>query len=355
MAKAKPRPFPTKEQVAAFIRENPAPVGKREIARAFQITGANRVALKALLRELQEDGLVERGRGRRVTVPDALPEVTVVIVEGVDTDGEVIARPSRWEGDGSPPRIFMAPERRGHPALGKGDRVLARLKRQPDGGYAGSTIRKLGTATADSFVGVFRRKGDGGEVKPADKRRRDSVAIASADSAGAADGELVIVEQQPGHGRRTVVVERLGDSAHPRAISLISIHGAGLPTEFPAPARRQAEAARPMSLGKRVDLRSLPLVTIDGADARDFDDAVWAEPDSDPNNAGGWHLVVAIADVAAYVTSGSPLDREAFKRGNSCYFPNRVVPMLPEALSNGLCSLRPQEDRACLAAHLWID
>jgi ribonuclease R len=110
-----------------------------------------------------------------------------------------------------------------------------------------------------------------------------------------------------------------------------------------------------MSPAGRADLRATPLVTIDGSDARDFDDAVWAEPDPDPANIGGWHLVVAIADVAWYVRPGSALDREAERRGNSVYFPDRVVPMLPEALSNELCSLKPTADRACLAVDLWID
>jgi ribonuclease R len=124
---------------------------------------------------------------------------------------------------------------------------------------------------------------------------------------------------------------------------------------FPAPALAEAQAAQPADADGRTDLRDLDLVTIDGSDARDFDDAVWAETDPDPENPGGWHLVAAIADVAWYVVPGSALDREALERGNSVYFPDRVVPMLPEALSNGLCSLKPNEDRACLAAHLWID
>ncbi len=356
MAKAGKRPFPTKDEIAEFIRESPTPVGKREIARAFQISGADRVALKDVLKDLQADGTVERGRKRRVAAPGGLPEVTVVVIEGVDPDGEVLARPVQWKGDGPPPRIYMAPERRGHPALAGGDRALARLKRNPDGSYAGRTMRKLGAATTDRVVGVFRRKPGGGIVEPADKRRKDSLFVAAEDCGDTADGELVIAEVPPGARfgpRRTRIVERLGDAAHPRSISLIAIHGAGIPTLFPDKALKQAEAAQPMPLGKRTDLRNLPLVTIDGADARDFDDAVWAEPD--PQSDGGWHLVVAIADVSAYVPAGSPLDREAFKRGNSCYFPDRVVPMLPEALSNGLCSLRPDEDRACLAAHLWID
>ncbi len=356
MAKAGKRPFPTKDEIAEFIRESPTPVGKREIARAFQITGADRVALKAVLKELQADGTVERGRKRRVAVPGGLPEVTVVVIEGVDADGEVLARPMQWKQEGRPPRIYMAPERRGHPALAEGDRALARLKRNPDGSYTGRTMRKLGAATTDRLVGVFRRKPGGGVIEPADKRRKDSLFIAAEDCGDTGDGELVIAEMPPGARfgpRRTLIVERLGDAAHPRSVSLIAIHAAGIPTVFPEEALRLADAARPMPLGKRTDLRGLPLVTIDGADARDFDDAVWAEPD--PDTEGGWHLVVAIADVSAYVPAGSALDREAFKRGNSCYFPDRVVPMLPEALSNGLCSLRPDEDRACLAAHLWID
>ena len=356
MPKSSKRPFPSKDEVAEFIRESPTPVGKREIARAFQITGSDRIALKALMKELQADGTVERGRKRRVSVPGGLPEVTVVVIEGVDTDGEVVARPMQWREDTPPPRIYMAPERRGHPALAEGDRALARLKRNPDGSYTGRTMRKLGAATSDRVVGVFRRKAGGGVIEPADKRRKDSLFVAAEDCGETADGELVIAEIPPGARfgpRRTLIVEHLGDASHPRSVSLIAIHAAGIPTEFPEEAVKHAEAAKPMKLGKRTDLRGLPLVTIDGADARDFDDAVFAEPD--PKNEGGWHLVVAIADVSAYVPAGSALDREAFKRGNSCYFPDRVVPMLPEALSNGLCSLRPDEDRACLAVHMWID
>jgi ribonuclease R len=151
------------------------------------------------------------------------------------------------------------------------------------------------------------------------------------------------------------VVERLGAADSPRTISLISIAQFEIPHAFPQAALAEAAAAKPADSGGRVDLRGLDLVTIDGSDARDFDDAVWAEPDPDAANPGGWRLVVAIADVAHYVTPDSALDREARERGNSVYFPDRVVPMLPEALSNGLCSLKPGEDRACLAAELWID
>jgi len=207
-------------------------------------------------------------------------------------------------------------------------------------------------------VGVFHRSRVGGTVAPADRRNRDEYRVAERDVGGAADGELVRVEQLPAGDRgspRARVVERLGHSSDPGAVSLLAIASYDIPTEFPIAAIAEAEAAPPASLAGRSDLRDLALVTIDGADARDFDDAVWAEPDPDPENRGGWHIVVAIADVAWYVRPGTALDREARRRGNSVYFPDRVVPMLPEILSNELCSLNPGVDRLCLAAHLWID
>jgi ribonuclease R len=195
-------------------------------------------------------------------------------------------------------------------------------------------------------------------VAPADRRDRNEYSVDPAHTGGAEGGELVVAELLPARRYgppRVRIVERLGQSDAPGAISLLSIAAFAIPTEFPAAALAEATAAKPPNPDGRADLRSLALVTIDGSDARDFDDAVWAEPDPDPENRGGWHLVVAIADVAHYVAAESALDREAERRGNSVYFPDRVVPMLPEALSNGLCSLVPGEDRACLAAHLWLD
>ncbi len=351
--------FPSKQDVVDFIRDSPGPVGKREIARAFQLTGADRVPLKRMLKEIEDEGLVERGRGRKVAPPKSLPEVTVLVVTGLDSDGETLARPVKWEHETPPPRVVMAPERRGHPALTEGDRVLARLRRDADGVYEGRTIRRLGEAPGPTrIIGVFRRGPGGGTLEPAEKRAKETYRVAESDRGGADDGDLVVAEAAHGPRfgpRRATVVERLGAADAPEAISLVAIHAAGIPTEFPRAAIEQAEAAVEAPLGDRTDLRAVPLVTIDGPDARDFDDAVWAEPDPDPANAGGWQLIVAIADVGHYVPGDSPLDREAFRRGNSCYFPDRVVPMLPEALSNGLCSLKPGAPRACLAAHLWID
>ncbi|MBV9551713.1 MAG: VacB/RNase II family 3'-5' exoribonuclease, partial [Alphaproteobacteria bacterium] len=211
---------------------------------------------------------------------------------------------------------------------------------------------------AERVVGVYRRVHDGGRLLSADRRDRTEYFIDLAHAAGAADGELVAAEPLPARRYgppRLKVVERLGPPDAAGAVSLLAIAQFDIPHVFPAEALAEAAAAKPADAAGRADLRAVALVTIDGSDARDFDDAVWAEPDPDAANPGGWHLIVAIADVAHYVAPDSALDREARLRGNSVYFPDRVVPMLPEALSNGLCSLKPGEDRACLAAHLWID
>ena len=359
MAKRQGTPFPTRDEVVRFIRESPTPVGKREIARAFHLSGEDRIALKRLLKEIKVAGLVERSHGKRLAAAGRLPPVTVVVVTDIDTDGEVVARPLSWSSDQPPPRIYMAPDKRGHPALIQGDRVLARLTQVSDNAYEGRSIRKLERPSSDRMVGTFYRHADGGMIEPAQRRQRDSVYVSLNNSAGAEDGEIVVAEMsQSAYGGRpsnVTVVERLGRQDDPGLFSLIAAHAAGLPTEFPAAAVDQAEASKPPELGNREDLRDLPLVTIDGPDARDFDDAVWAERAQIPGDDEGWRLIVAIADVSEYVPTDSPLDREALNRGNSCYFPDRVLPMLPEALSSGLCSLRPGEDRACFAVEIVID
>jgi ribonuclease R len=348
--------LPTREAILAFIRESPTPVGKREIARAFHLKGDDRIALKALLKDLEQEGTVERNRGRRLAPPASLPAVAILEVSGIDTDGEVLARPLDWQHPEPPPRIYMQPERRGHPALTTGDRVLAQLRRISDQVYKGRTLRRLEGASTARVLGIYENTPSGARLRPTDKRQRAEFLVTPAQTAGAQPGELVLAEILPSTRlglKHAKVIERLGDMRNPRSVSLIAIHSHDLPTVFPEAAIKEAESAAPPTLEGRDDLRSYPLVTIDGADARDFDDAVWAEPD--PDHPGGWHLLVAIADVAFYVRPGRPLDRAAYERGNSAYFPDRVVPMLPEALSNDLCSLRPHEDRACLAVHLWID
>jgi ribonuclease R len=351
--------FPTKDAVLALIRSSATPVGKREIARAFKLSGSDhRERLKDLLRELEADGAVERGRNKRVAPPQALPEVAVLEISGVDPDGEAQARPLTWNGEGAPPRIFLLPERKGAPPLAVGDRLLAKLARINDRLYEARIIRRIEGGHETRVLGVYRPAADGGRITPTDRRNRTEFFVLPPNRGDAEAGDLVLAEILPA-GRlglpQARVVDRFGSTAEPRAISLIAIHTHGLPTVFPHGALREAELASVPSLVGREDLRAIPFVTIDGADARDFDDAVWAEADSDPANPEGWRLIVAIADVSYYVRPGSSLDRAAYERGNSVYFPDRVVPMLPEALSNGLCSLRPNEDRACLAFQLWID
>lgn len=353
-------PFPTKEEILRFVAEASDEVGKREIARAFNIRGNDRVALKQLLHNMTDEGLFHKRRKRRVAHPDRLPSVAVVEITGVDIDGDVLARPANWEGDGNPPTIVMTPSHGPAGALGAGDRVLTRLKRLEDGHYVGQAMRRLDQVRRE-ILGVYFKADGRGRIVPTDKKVRSEPTVDERDSKGAKHGELVLARLIPG-GRRGLggsrsaqVTETLGRGDQPRSASLIAIHTHDLPHEFDSATLSEAENAKPVELGARDDLRDLALITIDPADARDHDDAVWAEPDTDEKNPGGWHVIVAIADVAHYVRPRSALDKTAYLRGNSVYFPDQVVPMLPEGLSNGLCSLKAGVDRPCLAAHLWLN
>jgi ribonuclease R len=337
-----------------FIRDAPGQVGKREIARAFRLSGENKVILREMIKDLEKTGEVSRGHGKRFGQPGSLPDTAVIEINGTDQDGELIAKPLAWTGEGRPPRIYVAPGRLGEAPLGIGDRVLAKLRRIREGFYEARAIRRI-TEGAAKVLGVYEQQPDGsGRLRPTDRRQKADYTIARTDALDAEAGELVLCEILPSrpYGLKPAkVVERLGSMANPRTISLVAIHSLDIPNEFPLEAVAQAETSVAAPLDDRTDLRSIPLITIDGEDARDFDDAVWAEP----WQHGGWHLLVAIADVAWYVRPGDALDKEAFKRGNSVYFPDRVVPMLPEALSNGWCSLKPDEERPCMAVHMWID
>ena len=336
------------------------PAGKkRDIARVLGVRGSDRIALKRILKELESEGLVERGPKRSYAKAGALPEVTVLEIAGQDPDGEWLARPVKWESGSAPPQIFVAPGREtdAGPALGRGERILARLS-ETKNGYEARIIKRLG-ASVHRVLGVYREgPGRGGRIAPIDRKTRHEFAVDERDRGGAQPNELVLAEPLAGRATgnpRARVTERLGNMSEPKAISLIAIHEHGIPTDFPADVIAEAERAAPTPLKGRKDLRNIPLVTIDPEDARDHDDAVWAGPDDDAGNKGGHVVIVAIADVAEYVTPGSALDREAFKRGNSAYFPDRVVPMLPERLSADLCSLRESEDRPCFAVRMVFD
>ncbi|MSP80626.1 MAG: ribonuclease R [Rhodospirillales bacterium] len=294
---------------------------------------------------------------RRSADPSRLPETGVLVVTGTDEDGDLVAEPVAWPGAGEPPRVRLHEDRGARPALGRGDKVLARLAREDDGAYSALIIRRLEHAPA-RIVGIVGEGGGRRWIRSVNRRDKRDFLVETRDLRGAEPGEVVAAEVFPTHRlgpHKARVVERLGSYGGSKSASALSIAELGIPEAFSPPALAEAEAAGPATLEAREDLRALPLVTIDGADARDFDDAVWAAPDDDVSNPGGWILVVAIADVAWYVRPGGALDADAFERGNSVYFPDRVVPMLPEALSNGWCSLKPGEDRPCLAARIWID
>lgn len=349
--------LPTKDEILQWIADNPTLTAKRDIAKAFGIKGAARIDLKRILRELEEEGHLQK-RKKTYRDPDALPPVSVLLVNAPDDDGDLTARPMEWQGDGVEPSVLLIP-RASDPALGQGDRILARLTqiRGGDHHYEARLIRKIGT-NPKRILGVFRQGAEGGRIKPIDKGADREWHVPPGAQHGAKDGELVEAEQSGPRDRmglpRARIVARLGDPSAPRAVSLIAIHQHGIPDAFPDDVVAEADAQITAQLDKREDLRDLPLITIDPVDARDRDDACLAVPDDDPKNPGGHILWVAIADVAHYVRPGSKLDTEARKRGNSTYFPDRVVPMLPDTLSGDLCSLHEHVPRACLAVRIQI-
>ncbi len=343
---------PTREAVKELLAEAAQKLGVREVARAFNVGPEDKKALRGLLRSLETDGVLDRAGRKQYREAGRLPENAVVEVTGIDRDGEALARPVVWDGPGRPPIIFMAAEARGQAALAPGARVLARLRRINGDKYEGRTIKRLAEKSG-GIVGVFRATPTGGRIEPTDRRQKAEWVVPAGETAGAVNDEIVRAEPLPGNPfgpKPARITERLGSITDARSVSLIAIATHGIPMDFPEAALKEAEKAKATPRGKRTDLRDIPLITIDGADARDFDDAVFAAPAEK-----GFRLIVAIADVAHYVKPGSALDKAARERGNSCYFPDRVVPMLPEALSNGWCSLKPREDRGCLFVEMFID
>jgi ribonuclease R len=371
--------LPSRADILAFIaREREAlggkaggKIGKREIARAFNIRGAAKISLKRMLKDLEEEGAVER-RHKSLHRPGHLPTIVLADVIARDRDGDLLAAPSEWDSaQGPAPKILLmtragtkAMSKPGMPAPAPGDRALMRVELVRDAepgepAYAGRIVKLLPRAKTQ-LLGIFRASlGGGGRIVPVDKKNvnRGELCVGPGDEGAARDGDLVAVEVLR-TGRLGLpaakVRECLGALDNEKAISLIAIHAHRIPHVFRPDVIAEAERARPAVMAHREDWRAIPLITIDPEDAKDHDDAVHAEPDPDPANPGGFILRVAIADVAAYVVSGGALDRAAQDRGNSVYFPDRVVPMLPERISNDLCSLRPNEDRPALAALIVV-
>ncbi len=359
--------LPTRDEILDFVQSAQGKVGKREIARAFSIKGGARIALKQLLAEMAEEGLLT-GRKKELKKRASLPPVAVLELKGRDDDGDLIAQPVVWdETEGPRPEVLLLIAHRPNSArdaeIGIGDRVLARitaLEGQDVEGFRfeAELIRRL-PRDQRRLAGIFRAaKRGGGSIEPIDRKQLRSWPIQAQDQGEAKDGDLVRFELAK-RGRfatpQARILETIGNPDDQRQISLIAIHAHGLPDDFPESVIAETADLKPPTMKGREDLRDLPLLTIDPADARDHDDAVYAEPDSDAKNPGGFIVLVAIADVAHYVRPGSRLDREARLRGNSVYFPDRVVPMLPEKISNNLCSLREAEARPCLVARMVFD
>jgi ribonuclease R len=345
-----------KARVLELLAENPQ-ANKRDLARLLGLKGSDRIHLKRILKELEADGTIQGRTKQGYIKRGELPDVGIIEITGTDADGEVLARPLAWDSNETPPIIYVLPPKDGA-APGPGDRLLARLEKRGES-YEARIIRRLETEKETRLIGVLRdAPATGWRLVPINKKERTEYALDKNDLNGAKHNELVVAEPKPGRiagFSRVKVVERIGSMDSPKTISLIAIHDHGIPTVFPDAVMAEARAAQPIDPRGRTDLRAVPLVTIDPPDARDHDDAIWAGPDEDPANEGGHVVLVAIADVAHYVTPGSALDKEAILRGNSVYFPDRVVPMLPEELSADLCSLKECVDRPCLVARMVFD
>lgn len=362
--KTKNNPVPSREQILQFLSENPASTGKREIARAFGIKGAAKIELKAELKRLAEEGLIEK-HGKKLLRAGDLPRVAVLDIVARNRDGGLLARPVAWDEatDGKPPAISIR-QPKGNKAVtaGVGDRVLARTEKSADdkgaAAYSARVMKRL-ERKRDALLGVLRIDGNNVRLEPTNRRQEEIVL--EKDSIGEAqNGDLVEVEVSGSRKyglKRGRVTQIVGNMASETAVSMIAIHANGIPHIFPEEALNAAKSTKPLRSGekgsKHEDWRSLPLITIDPATAKDHDDAVHAEPDEAVE--GGHVVTVAIADVSWYVRPDTAMDREALKRGNSVYFPDRVVPMLPERISNDLCSLRENEDRPALAVRMWFD
>ena len=358
MTKTPKRPaagLPDRDTLIAFLREA-GEAEKADIARAFGLKGIERRQLREMLKTLEAEGALGK-RGRKgFSEAGALPAVGVADVVDRDADGELYVE--LVKGGDDAPRALLLPDREGKtPAPGMGDRLLVKFSRGTEG-WEARLVKRLDAGT-NRVLGVIRKSARETRVEPVDKRSKDVLLIPSAVAGELRDGDLVLASIEKSdhrHGpKRGKILETIGREDDPRAASIIAIHAHGLPTGFSEQVEREAEDQALPTLKGREDLREVPFITIDPADARDHDDAVYAQRDEDPKNEGGWIVWVAIADVAAYVRPNSALDREARDKGNSTYFPDRVEPMLPEVLSNGLCSLKQGENRACMAVRMIFD
>jgi ribonuclease R len=343
-------PPPTREQVLAYLDQNPGQGSKRDIARGLDVASEHRAELRRILQELEAEGALVRTAKRAYGAVEQPPPTGVVRFERIDADGDLIGRSIGRDGAFGPDLVYAGASGRARmPAPGVGDKALCSIAKGADSIWRARMIKPIDAAPETSLVGVFRANRHGGIVEPASRKEKTDYIIEKADARNAADGDLVRFLYKSGRGdgpRRGSIIEVIGRADDPLAASLIALHTHGVPDEFPEAVVAEAREVRPAKV-TREDLTRIPLITIDPEDARDHDDAVFAEP-----SGKGWRVIVAIADVAAFVRRDTRLDREAYRRGNSTYFPDRVAPMLPEHLSADLCSLREGELRETLAVEM---
>lgn len=351
--------LPSVADVLSFITTTPGVVGKREIARAFGLQGADKIALKSLLKEMAGAGQVSAQR-KRVAPKNSLPSMGVIDVTGEDKDGDLFGTFVNEAGEAWPHAILIVSAEGKAPKTG--DRVVAKIEALPHNPlyhHKARVMRVLPSGPRGRLLGVFKIiKGKGARIIPVEKKARLEYQVLAADEGGAQSGQLVSFEivREHGYGLPAAKVrELLGDLNDPRNISLIAINQHGIPNRFPEKVLNEADSLKAFDETGREDFTHVPLITIDPADARDHDDAVFAEADDAADNVGGHKVIVAIADVSAYVRPTSALDKEARYRGNSVYFPDLVVPMLPERISNDLCSLREDEKRPALVCVMRFD
>jgi ribonuclease R len=341
---------PDRQAILTLLEDHGRPLKRQDMIERLDVESADsREILRRRLRAMIRDGQLIKNRRNAYGLPAKMDLVAGRI--SAHKDGYGFVMPDEGGSD-----LYIS-SRQMRSVL-HGDRVLASVIGVDARGRREGAIREILERAHEKIVGRFVEESGIALVVPDDPRINQDVIIPLPDTAGARPGQVVVAEivQQPGERQPPVgrVIEILGESGAPGLATEIAIRNFGLPHEWPEGVEEQAGAfgekvTQAMISGRR-DLRDLPLVTIDGADARDFDDAVFAQ-----RRKNGWRLVVAIADVSHYVKPGSELDQEAEHRATSVYFPGRVIPMLPEALSNGLCSLKPDVERLCLVCDMSIN
>ncbi len=351
----------SRDDILEVVRERPDHYDRKRLAKRLGIKGDDRRTLRGLLRDLVDDGALVYTPEKTYRIADALPGVMVVNVTEVDDDGDLWATPERKDGDAVGPRILIHDKSKpgsADGALGIGHRALVRIKTRSDGTATGHVLKRLGKG-ASSYLGVLHEQEKGWRIQPVSKKARHDYGLDRVPN-DAKDGDLVMfrsTRRNRGQLRLAEVLDTIGSIYDERAASIISLHENEIPLGFPDAAIEQAKRATMPKVGQmgHEDLTHLPLLTIDPVDAKDFDDAILATPDENPKNPDGWVVWVGIADVSAFVTPGSALDKAAWEKGNSVYLPDRVEPMLPHELSSDLCSLRPDEDRASMLVRMTFD